>query len=308
MTKRSSSIVWVIVALVLLLSIGRPVQLVTMSFMAIPFVMLFTTLPLKSFIVCLVALLAAAFFIGGSFGSVIVLIGLFFIIPGIVIGLMHKRKHSGWHVFVSGAIAFLVESLLLLAVGVLVLNFDLIDFIRSQLTVSMGPLIEAEAITQSAADNMVHQLTVMFNQMIPLMLIISSLFMGTVTYAISRRLLTAQGIEVNMMKPIKEWRLPKSLIWYYLVSFILSLVVGTDTESILFVILLNLNPILELAFIVQGISFLYFWADWKRWPKFLPVLFIIASLIVPFVAVLLRIAGIVDIAFPLRQMVTRPKQ
>lgn len=308
MNKRSASIVWVIVALVLLLSIGKPVQLVTMSFMAIPFVMLFTTLSIRSFVLYVVGLLAVAFFLGGSIGSVIVLVSLYFIIPGIVIGLMHKRKRSGWHVFISGSIAFLAESLLLLAVGILVLNFDLTEFIRSQLTVSMEPLVEAAAITTSAAEDMIHSLTVMFNQMIPLMLIMSSLYMGTVTYAISRRLLTAQGVEVRKMMPVKSWRLPRSLIWYYLITFILSLVVGTDTDNFLFVILLNLNPILELAFIVQGISFLYFWADHKKWPKFMPVLFIIAALFVPFVAVILRVVGIIDIAFPLRQMVIRPKQ
>ena len=308
MNKRSASIVWVIVALVLLLSIGKPVQLITMSFMAIPFVMLFTTLSIRSFVLYVVALLAAAFFIGGSIGSVIVLVSLYFIIPGIVIGLMHKRKRSGWHVFVSGTIAFLVESLLLLAVGILVLNFDLTEFIRSQLTVSMQPLVEAAAITASDAEDMIHSLTVTFNQMIPLMLIMSSLYMGAVTYAISRRLLTAQGIEVRMMKPIKTWRLPRSLIWYYLITLILKMIVGMNTENFLYVILLNLTPIVDLALIVQGIAFLYFWADHKKWPKFLPVLFVIAALFVPFVAVILKFVGIIDIAFPLRQMVTRPKQ
>lgn len=308
MNKRSASIVWAIVALVLLLSIGKPVQLVTMSFMAIPFVMLFTTLSIRSFVLYVVALLAVAFFLGGSIGSVIVLVSLYFIIPGIVMGLMHKRKRSGWHVFISGSIAFLAESLLLLAVGILVLNFDLTEFIRSQLTVSMEPLVEAAAITTSAAEDMIHSLTSMFNQMIPLMLIMSSLYMGTVTYAISRRLLTAQGVEVRKMPPVKSWRLPRSLIWYYLITLILLMIFRTSTDSFMNVILVNLIPIVDLALIVQGISFLYFWADHKKWPKFMPVLFIIAALFVPFVSEIFKFAGIFDIAFPLRQMVTRPKQ
>lgn len=42
------------------------------------------------------------------------------------------------------------------------------------------------------------------------MLIIGALYMGTITYAISRALLTAQGIPVQKLKPVRQWMLPRA--------------------------------------------------------------------------------------------------
>jgi len=308
LNKRWTSIAWAIAAVVLLLSIGHPIQLITMSFMAIPFVILYVTQSVKSFIIHVVALLLAVFFLGGSLGSVMVLASLYFIIPGIVIGLMFKRGKSGWHVFVSGMIAFLVESLFLLALTTLVMNFDLTEFIRSQMNLSMEAIQQTAGLTDEQLADFIDSLVIMLNQMIPVMLIMSSLMLGAVTYSISRRLLTAQGVNVNKMKPVKEWMLPRSLIWYYLLTIVLEIIAGNSTSGFLVMILINLVPLIQLAFVVQGISFVFFFADHKRWPKALPVVVTIAVAFVPPLYYLLRIVGIVDMAFPMRQLITRPKQ
>ncbi|MGZ9585948.1 DUF2232 domain-containing protein [Paenibacillus marinisediminis] len=308
MNKRWLSIAWAIAAVVLLLSIGNPIQLITMSFMAIPFVMLFTTQSIRSFVIHVVALLIVVFFLAGTFGSVVVLASIYFIIPGIVMGYMFKRNRSGWNAFTAGTITFLAESLVLLAIGTFVFDLDIVEFIRSQVQLSMDILQQAGGITPDKAGKMVDALVIMLNKMIPVMLIMSSIYMGAITYAISNRLLTAQGVHVNKMKPIKHWMLPKSFIWYYLITIIMQIFVGDSPDSFLLVILLNLMPLLHLGFIIQGISFLFYFADFKRWPKIIPVAILITSLIIPFAYILLRIVGIIDMAFPLRQMVSRPKQ
>lgn len=308
MNKRWTSIAWAIAAIVLLLSIGYPIQVLTMSFLAIPFVMLFTTLSTRSFVIHLVGVMLVTFILGGSLGSTIVLLSLYFLIPGIVMGVMYKRKKAGWHVLSAGAITFLAESLLLLAIGTLLFKFNLNMFITDQINMSMGTLKEAAGVATDRADEFAEMMIHTITSMIPVMLIISSLFMGTITYAISRRLLTASGVEVRKMKPIKSWMLPRSLIVYYIITLILQLVAGNSTDSFLSIIVINLTPLVQLALVIQGIAFMFFFADHKGWPKVIPILLTIAALFIPIIYLVLRYIGLADLLLPLRKLVTKPKQ
>lgn len=307
LNKKWSSLVWALVALVLLLSIGNPVQMLTMSFAAIPFVILFATLSVGAAIIYVAALLAIVFLLLGTVGSIVALASLYFIIPAIVIGIMFKRKRAAWNVFAAGTLAFLIESILLLAFAKVAFDFNFAEFLRTQVDASVATL--ESAIPSGINMDMIDLVIKQMNMMLPVMLIMSALYMGTVTYAISRRLLTAQGADVNRMRPIKHWMLPKSLLWYYLIVIILELVMSGNTDSsFLSIILLNLSPLLQLAFIVQGISFVFFLADFKRWNRAVPVLITIAVIFIPLLYGLVRIIGIIDLAFPLRQVVSRPKQ
>ncbi|MCG7408367.1 YybS family protein [Paenibacillus sp. ACRRX] len=308
MNKRWASLAWAAAALVLLLSIGNQVQILTMSFIAVPFVILFTTLSVRAFVMHVAPLLVIAFLLFGQLGSIVVLTSFYFIIPGIVMGYMFKRKRPGWNVFSAGTLTFLVESLILLAVATLVMKFNMADFLTSQINESLQTLKDTTAISSEWTTDMTDTFVRTISSMIPLMLIMSSLYMGTITYAISRRLLTAQGVEVNKMKSIKHWMLPKSFLLYYLVTLILELVITKNSGSFINLILLNLLPLLQLAFIVQGISFLFFLSDAKGWNKTIPVILTIVMLFVPFLHVLVRYVGLFDLAFPLRKMVFKPKQ
>nr|WP_036695937.1 DUF2232 domain-containing protein [Paenibacillus taiwanensis] len=308
MNKRWASLAWAVAALMLLLSIGNQVQILTMSFIAVPFVILFTTLSVRAFVMHVAPLLVIAFLLFGQLGSIVVLTSFYFIIPAIVMGYMFKRKRPGWNVFSAGTLTFLVESLVLLAVATLVMKFNLNDFLTSQMNASLQTLKDTAVISSEWTADMTDTFIRTISSMIPVMLIMSALYMGTITYAISRRLLTAQGVEVNKMKSIKHWMLPKSFLLYYLVTLILELVLTKNTGSFINIILLNLLPLLQLAFIVQGISFLFFLSDAKGWNKTIPVILTIVMLFVPFLHVLVRYVGLFDLAFPLRKMVFKPKQ
>lgn len=63
-------------------------------------------------------------------------------------------------------------------------------------------------------------------------------------------------------------------------------------------------PLLQFLFMVQTASFFFFVAYHRRWNPVFPVLLLVALLFIP----PLRIVGILDIAFPLRDMITRPRR
>lgn len=307
MNYRWSSLAWAVTALVLLLPILQPVQVLTMSFIAVPFVMLYATQSLRGFILHGAALLFILYVLLGSFGMLGVLTGIYFMIPGIVFGHMFKQKRPALNVYVAGTATFLVESLLLLASAKLAFDFNMYQYMMSLMNESIAGLQQTSLFPADLTQEMKEQVVILFSQMIPLMLITGALYMGTVTYSISRALLTAQGIPVQKLKPVRQWMLPRALIWYYLITIILDLIIAKSSGSFLILILINLVPLLQLAFMVQGIGFLFFLAHTRKWNRAIPVVIAIAVIFVPLLHVILRIIGIVDLAFPLRQAVSKPK-
>lgn len=69
-------------------------------------------------------------------------------------------------------------------------------------------------------------------------------------------------------------------------------------------ILINLMPLLQFLFMIQSASLFFFAAYHRKWNPAIPVLLVVAMLFIP----PLRIVGILDIAFPLREMLTRPRR
>ncbi|UHA75388.1 DUF2232 domain-containing protein [Paenibacillus sp. 481] len=312
MKNRWSSVAWAVAALVLLLSISHPIQVLTMSFMAIPIVMLSTMLSVGALALHLVALLAIVFMLFGQLGSVAVLQSLYFIIPGIVLGQMFKRKRPAWNSFLAVTITFLIQSLLLLAFASVVLNFNLTTYITEaaeQFSKSLEQSGVAGVMQGGFSSEQIALYAKIVGSMLPFWLIGISLYMGTITYAFSRLLLAVQGIDVNKLKPVREWRLPKSLIWYYLFAVILRLATPVSTDSFLTLILFNLEPLLDLAFAVQGISLLFFIAHEKKWKKAIPVVIVVVGILLlsPLMISVLRIVGMIDLLFPLRQAISKPR-
>ncbi|MBD8497864.1 DUF2232 domain-containing protein [Paenibacillus arenosi] len=306
MNNRWTAIGWVVAALVLLLSFGTLMQPITMSFVAIPFVVLFTTLSTAAFMACIAAVLLIVFLLLQPIGSIVVLISLYFIIPAIVMGYLFKRQRSGWSVFVGGTLAFLIQSLLALGLTSYLFQVDITTYLHEYLTQYQKLAADMGVVMPNMPS--VDEQVAYISMRLPSLLIAGAVYMGSITYAISRRLLTAQGVSVQRMKPVKYWMLPKSLLWYYLVAMILELVIVKEAGSFLTLVIVNLYEILQVAFIVQGVSFLFFYADFKGWKRALPVTLTIFVVLFPPFQYICRLVGIIDMAFPLRQAVSRPKQ
>src|SRR5690606_4054561 len=122
-----------------------------------------------------------------------------------------------------------------------------------------------------------------------------------ITHTISRRLLNWLGIEAPSLPPIHEWRLPRSLVWYYLIVLFLNFI--TQPESALYTFILNLYPILLITFAVQGIAFYFYWAHEKGRGRVIPIMGAILCLLFPPLMYMTSLVGVFDTAFPLRRYV-----
>ncbi|WP_233146989.1 DUF2232 domain-containing protein [Paenibacillus selenitireducens] len=300
---RWSSVAWSVIALLLILSLFTPFQIVTISFIAIPIVILYATLSVRSFIIHMLLVWLVAFLAMGTFGSAAILFAIYFTIPAIVMGRLYRRKSTAISVLFNGTITILIESIIMLFVMNTLLGFNFNEYLGEAIRTSIDPLQSANLMPVGWTPKMTDDLIAMMTSMLPFALIFSSVMIAAVTHAISQRILNRQGVEAAKFKPLREWMLPRSLIWYYFIAVLADMFISPTDTSFVSIVLLNLLPVLKIAFMIQTVCFFFFVAHAKKWNKIIPFLLMIPLFIFP----PLRIIGLMDIAFPIRQSLVKPK-
>jgi hypothetical protein len=118
----------------------------------------------------------------------------------------------------------------------------------------------------------------------------------------ARWLLSNQGFSLPAFLPIREWRLPRSLIWYNIFAILLGFFVD-DPSSFFYALYLNMFILLLLLFWLQGIGFLFFYTYHKKWSGFLAIIGVCLSIFSP-VLYVFSIVGLLDLLFPLRKRIS----
>lgn len=301
MKLRWTSVTWSIVYLLLLLSLATSLTFVTAFFLIVPGILLYVLLPTKSFIAHVVLVWIVASLI---FGPIIILLAAYFLIPSIVMGHFYKKRASSLRTVLFGAVTIMAELLLLLFISTVFFNFNISATIEEIIYTAMEPLQSMTTGASMPENNMFtpeyfYNMTV---SMIPYSIIVFSLTLALLAHVIVRPTLASMGQVVPKFPPFRDWRFPRSLMWYYLICVLIELLTGASAQDgFLGTILLNLMPLLQFFFMVQTVSFFFFVAYHKKWNPVFPILLIFAVLFLP----LLWIFGIMDIAFPLRERIKR---
>lgn len=301
MKLRWTSVAWSVVYLLLLLSLSTPLTFVTAFFLIVPGVLLYASLPTKSFIIYVVPVWIIATLINGP---IIILLAAYFLIPSIVMGHFYKKRASSLRTVLSGAGTVMAEFLLLLLISTVFFDFNIAATIEEIIYTTMEPF-QSMTTGASMPENNIFTPEYVYNMtvsLIPYTIIVSSLTIALVAHAIVRPTLASMGQAVPKFPPFRDWRFPRSLVWYYLICVLINLLTGASAQdNFLGTILLNLMPLLQFFFMIQTASFFFYVAYHKKWNPVFPILLIFAILLLP----LLWIFGIMDIFFPLRERIKR---
>ncbi|RXZ83844.1 DUF2232 domain-containing protein [Paenibacillaceae bacterium] len=293
------SLLWSGAALVLLLSVMVPVlNVLAFTLIMVPFVMLFTLLPKKVYALHVIPVFVIAYVLLGPASLVL---GLFFLVPSIVMGHMYKRQAQARTVLTVGILTvlaqFLLEIILFQAAFNISLTAEMSNIIRAYFEQIDSQNLLPANWTNEFIDMFIRTLI----QSVPYALIAVSFVLAVVTHAISRRTLRSHGFDTPGLKPAKEWMLPKILVMYYLVAIVLEMFISSTDDSFMAVVLINLIPLLRLAFTIQSIGFFFFLAHQKGWNRAVPILLTVPVLLFP----PLSLIGVLDIAFPIRKSLTK---
>lgn len=308
MKLRLSSAMWAILYLLVLLSLLTPLSAITLLVMIVPAAVLYASLRVNVFWLHVVPVLAILGIISGALAPYTLILAVYFLVPGIVMGHMYKKRKPALQTILYGAGTLLGMLLVLLAGAKLLLGFNLSAYVSDFVHETFDPILAiAEmnpVLKEQWSPDLIFEISNQTVLMIPLGMTVSSLVLAVVTHAIVRPVLASMGVAAPKLRPAREWRMPRALIFYYFVALILDMVTYNQTDGFWKAAAVNLLPLLQFCFVVQAIGFWFFLGHVKRWHRAICILMAIVTVIFP----PMRIIGIIDLAFPLREFITRPRR
>lgn len=227
---------------------------------------------------------------------------------GIIMGFYIQHHKSKLEMFIVSVLSFIACLLIFLIAGIAFFDFNFIDEVvkgASEFLNQMDSMIPASDQTeqvQKAFEQMSQSLS-LISVVTPSYLMITSIFFVTIVFLVSKPFINRLSSFKFELAPIRDITLPKSLLWYYLFIMIVSLFVETEQGSFSYSVILNLMISLQFFMLIQGYSLLFFFSNAKKWPKIVPVIATLLSLFILPLTTLVRMLGILDIGFPIREKV-----
>ncbi|WP_223830040.1 DUF2232 domain-containing protein [Paenibacillus arenilitoris] len=294
-------VLWSCAALLLLLSLVLPLlNVITMLLLMVPYVVLYATLPPKSFVLHLLPVWVIAYFVGGP---ATLIIGLFFLIPSIVMGYLYAKQAPASKVIRTVGVVFLAQLMLELLVFEMFLDISLIRELSAMVRASIDNMEAQGLLTQEWNAEFTDTVIRTMINSIPVTFIMIAFGYTVITqYLVRKALKWSGGPEAPRFARARDWRLPRILVLIYLIAYVIELFSTPTGDSFFAVAVMNLVPLLSFVFAFQAVGFFFFLAHQRGWNKAVPVILAIPVLIFP----PLSLIGVLDTAFPIRKSFTKP--
>ncbi len=289
---------------IMMLSLYTPIGLITIYFLPIPFIIYGYRNGMKKglWIMLINALLALMF---GSYLGVFLAIIASSI--GLVMGSLYKKEEL-LPAIVGGVITAIINLIGALFISKYIFDFDFITNIKSMSLSYMENMqyvlshFENQQQSEQVIEDYQHFLS-SIEQLLPFIFISLALFIVFINHIIAKQVLIRMGIKIPSFLPFRNWKFPKSIIYYYIFT-VLFILFGPMTEMDTFkIVIINLYPVLQFILLIQGLSFIFYFFYHKKKSKAFPIIITIVSILIPFLSQLINMIGILDIGFNIRKKI-----
>ena len=280
------------------------IRIVTFAIAPLPIALYSTSVERSQAVLTTIIAIVFTFFFGGF---LIIPLAIVLGVAGLVIGDAIRLKKSKLYVLISTSIALLLTLSFMYVITIRLLEVDIIKRAFELMRESYMELLEVSEQATGQGVMTKEQLNETFNiinTVIPASITILVVLLALALISINLPLLKRFKIDVPKFSQFKSMRLPKAVLWYYLIVLVITIFVNPEVGTTLYVIVLNFSVVLWVLLTLQGLSFIYFLIEEKNLPKFLKVLAAFFS--VPFYSVVLLI-GVLDLGFDIRQFMTANK-
>jgi len=232
---------------------------------------------------------------------------------GLMIGLAIQSKVSAYETWARGTIGFIVGFLFVFLFTQFVLNINWtkeIDLIVEESIEISEQFTEQVGLGGQSEEQMqfLQEQLSMLKNLIPVTISIAAIIIAFITQWVGYRVINRIDQQSFKFPPFRQLKLPTPLIWIYFVTIIVMLF-ETNIESTLYIGSYNVYLIAGFFMALQGFSFIFFYAHHKWKSNVVPVASIILALLFPFfVLYMIRILGIIDIGFRLKERMSANKK
>lgn len=254
---------------------------------------------LKQGLFLIIILLLISFLIGTY---VALSITAFATIGGLLIGHKMHQKASAYEILIQGAIGYTFGLAFAYVCSHVFLQVNWLDLFDDSMQQSLDTFttvmkqfgMEAEIEQQiKLIEAQVSRLTYMFTA---ILFMIGILF-AFMTQWLSYKWLNWKEKKQYYFPPLRTLNFPIIVIWIHLLAIIMQYV-QMEEGSFLYIAVVNVLTITSLCIIIQGFSFIFFFAYYKKIHVVVPIIVTILSLLLaPVFLIFIRFIGIIDIGF-----------
>ncbi len=222
---------------------------------------------------------------------------------GVVMGNAIQQKKSKLYLFMSSGIALLLSMAI---VFVAFVQFAGINMIDMSLELVLENYEQSNELAKSVTGQVMfqpEQLEEMLKTIeltMPATVTILAFFAAFIIVTLNLPVLKRLGLVVPKFTPFQNMRLPRSILWYYMIVLCINLFMRPEVGSTLDIIVLNVSYILWILLILQGISFIHYFISKKGMPN--GVKWVATLLALPLSSFMILL-GIVDLGFDVRSLV-----
>lgn len=237
------------------------------------------------------------------FGPFSLIFTILFAMPGVLIGYFFQQNRSAFSVLAVAGLSITAGVVLLYAGTNIFLNIDPVQSFQSAMYESLETSEDMIDLMDPQNGMLVEEMESSIDYIsvvAPVILVMISVIYSFLVQLTSGHILRKDGHEIVRFPPFRTWGFPKEFIWYYLVVLMLSFV-SLETGSALYIALENLLPLLHIIMTIQGLSFIFFYFNHKGRSITWPIIIVILAVLLPIFLHLIRILGIIDLGFNLRE-------
>ncbi len=291
-------------AVLLFITINVPVLGSFLNFvLPLPFIMFSAKNTMKNIVAFFVAAIFISFIAGSLMGLGLMLI---YGAVGVVIGYMLQKNKSRTAILIASTLTCIVGLVIFYAGSVAFFKVDIIHELTRALNEStkMSESMLKSLGRQDQVDQMNKQtanLMKMLEALAPSILIMVSLISVFVIQWVCFPIVKRFGTAVQPWGKLKNLTLPKSLMWYYLISLAGLMLFQPQEGTYLYLVFINARYILEMFIVLQGLAFLFFIIHQRSMAKGLGVFIVILTFIIPIVHYIILLLGITDLGYDFRK-------
>lgn len=276
----------------------------TLIFLAIPLPIIYVALQQGSrwaLIVTVGTLILDSVFFGIMSGAFLCAI---FGVLGVTLGICYERNVRPSATLLAGAASVLIAFAAQMLFVIYVLGMDTVflsaEFFDSMKEETMEVL--PQFYSGDTLAEMQNQIDLMYDALkksVYFAITAAALVYSYASMALSQMLFRRMGItNIPTLPPVSRWEFPVGLVYLYLLSIGIGLLIPDDET--LQIVLYNLNMCCMFVFWLQGFAFLW-WLP-KRYPVVAPLRWILVALafFIPFIQTAMIVMGLFDLLFHYR--------
>lgn len=227
---------------------------------------------------------------------------------GISMAYYYQKQESSFTPLIVGTIAYLLNYLIIILISYAILEVNVLELLEEMMNESMQlstdlldtfqmPANEAQMdLFRESISSMIY--------IFPALIIFSSMIMAVLHHAVNRLTLPRLGHHIEKLPPIREWQLPKSILFYYFGCIVIIVFGLADRTTTWGMLVINLQLILELLLYIQGLSFIAYYSYKKNKGRLLLIITITLTVLLSVIIMpIVRILGIFDLGFGLKKRI-----